>query len=198
MDFGQKMPCCANYRKSLKQGADSGDLSANQKPTRPMPLSAALLAELIDSQAASLRLWVRSRCGSPDDAVQEAFCQLAVQNPPPANPVAWLYGAARNIALKQRRTDQRRQQREQAHALQVHQRSIRSDALQLAEMLQAVDRLDNELRELLVARIWGHLSFDEIGGLCGVSAATAFRRYQEALKQLRTALDEDRQSSKAS
>jgi RNA polymerase sigma-70 factor (ECF subfamily) len=163
-----------------------------------MPLSAVLLAELIESQAASLRLWVRSRCASPEDAVQEAFCQLAVHEPPPANPVAWLYGVARNVALKQRRSDQRRQAREQTYAADLVVRSSQADALEMKETLQAMERLDDDLRETLVAKIWGHLSFEEIGQTSGMSAATAFRRYQQALEQLRQRLGEKQPASKAS
>ena len=55
-----------------------------------MPLDAVQLAQLIEGQAACLRLWIRSRCASGEDVVQEAFCRLAVQDPPPENPVAWL------------------------------------------------------------------------------------------------------------
>ena len=163
-----------------------------------MPLSATLLAELIQSQAASLRLWVRSRCASPEDAVQEAFCQLAVQDPPPANPVAWLYGVARNVALKQRRSDQRRAAREQTYAAQIVVRSGQADPLEMKEVLLAMDQLDDDLRETLVAKIWGHLSFEEIGQAAGMSAATAFRRYQQALAQLRQRLDAKQPASKAS
>jgi RNA polymerase sigma-70 factor (ECF subfamily) len=163
-----------------------------------MPLHAAQLAELIQSQAASLRWWVRSRCANPEDCVQEAFCQLAVQEPPPANPVAWLYGVARNVALKQRRSDQRRQAREQTYAAQIGERSGSSDAMDMKETLQAMDCLDDDLREALVAKIWGHLSFEEIGQASGVSAATAFRRYQQALQHLRQRLGEKQSSDNAS
>lgn len=55
-------------------------------------------------------------------------------------------------------------------------------------MLAAVDALDHELREVVIARIWGQLSLEEIGRLCGVSAATAYRRYEVALKALRSKL----------
>lgn len=163
-----------------------------------MPLTAALLAELIESQAAALRLWVRSRCASPEDAVQEAFCQLAVQEPPPANPVAWLYSVARNVALKQRRSDQRREAREQSYATQINVTPRQTDALEMQEVQSAVNHLDDDLRETLVAKIWGQLSFEEIGRAAGVSAATAFRRYQQALEQLRGRLGEKRVTSRAS
>jgi RNA polymerase sigma-70 factor (ECF subfamily) len=163
-----------------------------------MPLSPPLLAELIDSQAAALRSWVRSRCASPEDAVQEAFCRLAVQEPPPANPVAWLYGVARNVALKQRRSDQRREAREQTYAAQVNVAHRQTDALEMQEVLSAMNHLEDELRETLVAKLWGHLSFEEIGQAAGLSAATAFRRYQQALEQLRKRLGEKRVASRAS
>ena len=47
-----------------------------------MPIDALQLAKLIECQAASLGLWVRGRCASPDDVVQDAFCRLAVAEPP--------------------------------------------------------------------------------------------------------------------
>ena len=56
-----------------------------------MPVDPHELTELIEKHAGSLRLWIRSRCASPEDVVQEALCKLADQNQPPLNPVAWLY-----------------------------------------------------------------------------------------------------------
>jgi DNA-directed RNA polymerase specialized sigma24 family protein len=53
------------------------------------------------------------------------------------------------------------------------------------EVVDAVLRLDDPHREVLTARIWGQLTFDQIGVLCGVSTATASRHYREALDQLR-------------
>lgn len=151
-----------------------------------MPLDAVQLANLIESQAASLRLWVRSRCASGEDAVQEAFCRLAVQDPPPENPVAWLYRVCRNLAEKQRLSDHRRQERERVWAYDTAAKSDASDPLELREVLAAVERLDAELREVLVARVWGQLSLEEVAKLCGISTSTAFRRYQAALQSLRS------------
>ena len=153
-----------------------------------MPLDAAKLAELIEGQAASLRLWIRSRCASPEDVVQEAFCRLAVQDPTPNNPVAWLYRVCRNLAEKQRLGDSRRRRREEIRAQAVTTPTQR-DSLELAEAVAAMEQLDAELREVLIARIWGQLSLEEVGRLCGISTATAFRRYQAALEMLRSMLN---------
>lgn len=153
-----------------------------------MPLAPRQLAELIETQAASLRLWIRSRCSACDDVVQEAFCRLAREEPPPAEPVAWLYRVCRNLAEKQRLSDQRRRIREQARARFEAVPNPAADPLELAETIAAVEQLEEELREVLVARIWGQLPLEEVGRLCGVSTATAHRRYQAALEKLRAKL----------
>ncbi|MSR60049.1 MAG: sigma-70 family RNA polymerase sigma factor [Planctomycetaceae bacterium] len=154
-----------------------------------MPLDVAELAKLIESQAASLRLWVRSRCASCEDVVQEAFCRLAAAEPPPDNPVAWLYRVCRNLAGKQRLSDKRRRERERARAQSEVATSDRADRIEIEETIAAVEELDDELREVLVARVWGQLSLEEVAELCGVSTATAFRRYEAALKALRSKVE---------
>jgi RNA polymerase sigma-70 factor (ECF subfamily) len=156
---------------------------------KDMPLDVAQLARLIESHAGSLRLWVRSRCASGEDVVQEAFCRLALQEPPPENPVAWLYRVCRNLAEKQRLSDKRRHERERAWAEFESATTDPADSLEMVETLAAVEALDDELREVLVARVWGQLSLEEVGELCGISTATAFRRYQAALQTLRARLE---------
>lgn len=146
------------------------------------------LADLIEKHAGSLRLWVRSRCASPEDVVQDAFCKLAVQNPPPLNPVAWLYRVCRNLAEKQRLSDTRRRQREEVWSATKGSTSKSIDSTDMSAMLSAVEALDEELREILIARLWGKLSLEEVARLCGVSTSTAFRRYEAALQVLRAKL----------
>jgi RNA polymerase sigma-70 factor (ECF subfamily) len=153
-----------------------------------MPVDAQQLAELIENHAASLRLWIRSRCASSEDVVQEAFCKLAMQEPPPGNAVAWLYRVCRNLAERQRISDVRRRQRERRWARPEVAANASIDPVDLAETLAAVEALDDELREVLVARLWGQLSLEEVARLCGISTTTAFRRYEAALQALRAKL----------
>jgi RNA polymerase sigma-70 factor (ECF subfamily) len=154
-----------------------------------MPVDAAPLAALIERQATSLRMWVGARCSSADDIVQEAFCRLAILEPPPDNPVAWLYRVCRNLANNQRLADARRRGREQASARKEAAPDRTSDSLEVAEAVAAVEDLVPELREVLVARVWGQLSLAEVAELCGISTTTAFRRYEEALRTLRNKLE---------
>jgi RNA polymerase sigma-70 factor (ECF subfamily) len=52
----------------------------------------------------------------------------------------------------------------------------------------ALQALPLELREIVVAHLWGGLSFEQIGELAGVSASTAHRHYTAALQVLRRKL----------
>ena len=155
---------------------------------KTMPIDAQQLAKLIEDHAGSLRLWIKSHCASSDDVVQEAFCKLLAQHPQPEQPVAWLYKVCRNLAEKQRLADARRRKREReyAHSEVTSNKSVES--CEMTSTLKAVESLDQALREVLVARLWGQLSLEEIGKLCGISTTTAFRRYESALQALRTKL----------
>jgi RNA polymerase sigma factor (sigma-70 family) len=154
-----------------------------------MPLNAERLAALIEQHGAVLRVWTRPRCNSSEDVVQEAFCRLAVADPPPDNPVAWLYTVCRNLAEKQRLADSRRHRRERHRSAGVVACASPVDQAERAEAIAAVEQLEESLREVLVARIWGGLTLEEVAELCGISTATAFRRYQAALTELRTLLE---------
>jgi len=56
------------------------------------------------------------------------------------------------------------------------------------QLAQAVGGLPEHLREVLTLRIWGGLSFPEIGRVTGVSENTAASRHRYALEQLRETL----------
>ena len=54
---------------------------------------------------------------------------------------------------------------------------------------EALAKLPIELREVIVAHLWGGLTFEQIGELSESSAATAHRRYVAGLTELRTRLN---------
>ena len=51
---------------------------------------------------------------------------------------------------------------------------------------EALAKLPLEQREVIVAHLWGGLTFEQIAELTGGSAATAWRRYGAGLAELRT------------
>ena len=155
-----------------------------------MPISADQLAALIERHAVPLRIWAGRLSDDGDDVAQEAFCRLAALNHTPERPVAWLYRVARNLAANQRLASRRRREREARRAAAEPYEPDAAANVMASEALAALRDIDAPLREVLVAKIWGELSLDEIGQLCGISAATASRRYHAALEELRKRLDE--------
>jgi RNA polymerase sigma factor (sigma-70 family) len=150
-----------------------------------MQLSAEQIAALVERHAVPLQIWLGRSCAAAEDVVQEAFCRLAVLDLVPERTAAWLYRVVRNLADNQRVMDRRRIAREKSTASTEAVDDDPAGRLIQDEMIDVVSRLDDALREVITARIWGQLTFEEIGVLCGISTATASRRYRDALIELR-------------
>lgn len=152
-------------------------------------MSPAVLARLIDAHAAPLVLYARQWCDEPEDVVQEAFVKLDRQDRPLDDPVGWLYRVVRNGALDAARNARRRQRRESAVARPVRWFvEPEVDGLDAETAVAALQRLPVEQREVIVARHWGGLSFEQIAAAAGCSASTAFRRYTAGVEVLRQSL----------
>ncbi len=149
-------------------------------------LDAEQLRKLIDTCGAALVLYARQWCNAPDDALQEALIDLLRQETPPDRPRAWLYKAVRCRAMNIARAESRRAAH---HRRACEQREAwfiadPSRALESGALAGMIERLPPLEREIVVARIWGDLPFDEIAELVDVSTSTAHRRYQKALAML--------------
>lgn len=152
------------------------------------------LCRLIENHAPTLILYARQwNANDAEDIVQDAFLRLVKRvqwEGKPENPVAWLFTVTRNEAIDRTRKAKRRSQYEQQAATE---RSVGFEvppdtALRSSELLESLDALTLEQREIVVARIWGGLTFDEIAALTDEPRTTIHRRYAEALKTLRKKL----------
>ena len=150
------------------------------------------LQRLYERHAAALRLYARTWCRSPDDAVQEAMIELARQPELPVEPVPWLYQAVRFRAINLHRSERRRHEREQAVADQREPFFIQDPAsdIDLAGLEAALEQLTDQNREIVVARIWGGLSFEQIANLTNLSSSSAHRHYRASLAELKQQLDD--------
>jgi RNA polymerase sigma-70 factor (ECF subfamily) len=147
------------------------------------------LGRLVERHAAALVLYARQWCAAPEDVVQEAFLKLMAQRPPPDNPIPWLYRVVRNGALSAARTQRRRWRHEAAAAAQVPPWFVADASGPDVEAATAALRgLPLEEREVIVAHLWGGLTFEQIAELAGCSASTAHRRYAAGLAALRQRL----------
>jgi len=152
-------------------------------------MTPADIATLIDTHAAPLVLYARQWCGEPEDVVQEAFLKLVRQQRSPGDPVAWLYRVVRNGALDVAKMARRRQRRESSIARPVRWFvEPEVDGLDAETAVAALERLLPEQREVIVARHWGGLSYEQIAEVAGCSASTAFRRYLAGVEELRKQL----------
>jgi RNA polymerase sigma-70 factor (ECF subfamily) len=146
------------------------------------------LGRLYRDYAPALRLYARQWPQGGEDTVQDAFVKLAQQAPPPEQVLPWLYSVVRNGALAASRGEARRRRREDRVSGTEGWFAAADDRIDGEEATRLLADLPLEQREVIVARIWGGLTFDEIGRLAGCSLPTAHRRYQAGLTVLRERL----------
>jgi RNA polymerase sigma-70 factor (ECF subfamily) len=149
------------------------------------------LRRLLDEHTGPLVLYARQWCRTPEDIVQDVFLLLMREPVAPANPVAWLYRAVRNKALNAARAERRRAHHETAAAVRTEPwlRGHAADRLDAAAAAEALAGLAPEQREVIVARLWGGLSLEQVAELTGTSASTAYRWYQQGIAALRERLE---------
>ena len=151
------------------------------------------VGKLLDEHAAALQLFARQWCDIPEDIVQDAFLKLVTLKKLPDTVVPWLYRVVRNRAISASRTTARRRRREAqwADAQQDWFTPSPGQGLDAAAATEALQTLPVEQRETIVARLWGGLTFEQIGEVTRCAGSTAHRRYLEGLAALRERLGID-------
>ncbi|MFO0909741.1 MAG: sigma-70 family RNA polymerase sigma factor [Isosphaeraceae bacterium] len=149
-----------------------------------------VLGRLIDGHARALVLFARQWCDVPDDVVQEAFVKLAAERPTPENAVAWLFTVVRRDAInagiaarRRRRHEQTAGQRPDWFDPESNTGGHDADAVEVA--LRA---LPDDERAVIVAHLWGGLTFTQVAGVLGGSSSRAHRLYQGGIQRLREQL----------
>jgi RNA polymerase sigma factor (sigma-70 family) len=162
--------------------------NANGRATRRA--GPELLGQLIDRHAAALELYAAGWCDCPEDVLQEVLIELAARQSVPEQIVSWLYRAVRNRAINAHRANCRRRRHEDEAARRRGAELIGwpGEWLDTRTAADALDVLPQELRETVVAHLWGGLTFRQIGVITDTSESTAHRRYQDALRQIRRLL----------
>ncbi|MEJ6560336.1 MAG: sigma-70 family RNA polymerase sigma factor [Akkermansiaceae bacterium] len=155
--------------------------------------------EWLSENAPRLLAYARQRCDSmaeAEDMLQDSLIKLWHYQEerdyrPPDLPLA--FSVLRYIGLDRGRSKGRRDKRDQ----KIVQFQVGSDLWldtpaeqsEEAEILRcAVEKLPEKLREVLTLKIWGGLTFAEIGEILSLSNNTAASRYRYALEQLQKKL----------
>jgi RNA polymerase sigma-70 factor (ECF subfamily) len=155
-------------------------------------IDAASLGQLLDRHGAALALYAAQWSDSPDDCVQEAFVELARQREVPQHVVGWLYRVVKNRALNSARGARRRRERETrsiAGRFTIERQPATFQRTETTAIAEALDHLSADDRELIVMRIWGGLTFEEIATCRSVSISSVHRYYGHALENLRNILE---------
>lgn len=153
-------------------------------------IDAGWIARVLDEHSAALELFAAQWTDTPEDCVQEAILELTRRPEPPRNVAAWLFHVVKLRSMSAHRSASRRRRHEALAARLVRVATDSHDApFDAQELAIALGHLDEEIREVVVARIWGGLGFAEIAAMSSVSTATAFRRYEAGLKTLRERLE---------
>ena len=128
-----------------------------------------------------------------EDVVQEAFVRFWRKHSSPREEHAGLlFAAVRSVALDHIRREMRRKRRETALADSLHAAG-QAEAPPFFEDADlavegALSQLPAEQREVLVLKIWGELTFAQIGVALELSPNTVSSRYRYSLNALRKIL----------
>src|SRR5262245_13975568 len=128
-------------------------------------ITAEELGRLFREHAPALYLYVRQWRTGDEDIVQDAFVKLAQQLLQPDPILPWLYHVVRNGAMQAGRSAVRRRQRESSVSTTEAWFDTASDLIDGREATRLLAELPIEQRELVVARIWGGLKFEELAEL---------------------------------
>ena len=144
---------------------------------------------LLDRHGAALELFANQWTRHGSDCVQEAFIRYSILKSRPSNQAAWLYRVVRNLAIDQGKSETSRKLRERDFGQQVWFQETDELEFEPAEIQTALEKLECEIREVIVARIWGGLSFSEIASVTQVVTSTVTRRFHRGLQELKQHLE---------
>ena len=133
------------------------------------------------------RQWARSDADA-DDVLQEAFVRFwKHQRHLPGNPNALVVTSIRRAALDLLRRSDRRSVREKVVGDEMETVTWFEPEAdpRLAALADSLKLLPAEQREVVVLKVWGDLTFDEIGEQLSISPNTAASRWRYAMEALR-------------
>ena len=138
------------------------------------------------------RQWSATRADA-EDAVQNGFLKFWRTRDAAREPLPYLYACLRTAAMDLGRGERRRDRYERANEqpdaaafefpVERHERE--------AAIETAIGQLPGDQREVVVMKIWGGLTFAQIGEALGVPLSTAASRYRYALTRLEQELSEE-------
>jgi RNA polymerase sigma-70 factor (ECF subfamily) len=137
-----------------------------------------------------LILYARQWAGTDaEDVVQEALLKLLTESPTPESPKAWLYRVIRNTAIDLKRRQHWFGKPPINNWFEsLPEKQIIAEPFDGEELTKALELLPPEIREIIIAKIWGGLNFREIAEITNRPISSVHLDYQRGIKQLRVLL----------
>ena len=159
--------------------------------------------ELFASLAVGVRNYLASLARSvdrADDLLQETFLQVhrsrrTYAPPRPVKP--WVYGIARHVFLMDRRSRGRKAKHESTPREELPELPVTAIAEDLPvtdELLAALRRLPDDRREAVMLHHIHGFTFQEIGGMLGITGRAAKLRSFRGIQQLRQQIGKGEQA----
>jgi len=134
------------------------------------------------------RQWVTTSSDA-EDAVQEGFIRFWRARERTNNDVGYLYACVRTAAIDLSRTRSRQQEVDERAKTPDVARPFAEEQGDLAHAVESsLSQLPMEQREVVVMKIWGGLTFAQIGDALKINPNTAASRYRYALERLEVLL----------
>ncbi len=183
-------------------------LNPHERPASGPPLNRSLESIYLSHRQAlfSLALSTTGCAAMAEDAIHEAFIRLcrskdlpgdlknqqsSPDQPDSTDLVSYIFTAVRNAAIDAGR----RQQTQRKLAQSIFQmRSAKStdgdsEKEDRAELLRsAVEALEQPSREVVILKVYGGLTFEQIGQVLEIPGSTAATRYRRALSHIEDSL----------
>jgi RNA polymerase sigma-70 factor (ECF subfamily) len=149
----------------------------------------AAVLQLLDENVRALTLFARqwdtvSLGTNAEDIVQEAFLRLLQESPFPKSPKAWLFRVVRNLSIDLSRRKKEIQKNDLTNHWFDHNHNNNNNNL-TKDLTEGLQLLPQEVREIIVAKIWGNLKFHEIAELTNRPVSSVHHDYQQGINQLR-------------
>jgi RNA polymerase sigma-70 factor (ECF subfamily) len=121
--------------------------------------------------------------GTAEDVLQQVFAGLLARGTLPAEPRPYLFRCVRNACLNHRRAARR-----EDGALPPLLAAAPGREEERADLERALVALPEAQRQVVLLRVWGQLTFQEIADLGEVPLSTVASRWRYALDHLRARL----------
>lgn len=150
-----------------------------------------IIREILEVHAPALQLFARQWCECPEDCIQDVVIKISKMESVPENWLPWLYRVVKNEAISLRRKSSRRQKHEQnaGRERQVWFCTTEEGEFDASDLSSALGQLEEMKREIITAKIWGGLTFEQIADAFDCSISTAYERFKSGLEELKRILN---------